>query len=717
MESYSSDFAMKNIVVVNNTSQNALPKRRQCYRLCGQTCSKLSLSASEKAKKYFSRFYKFKQMDFEYASWQMVNIFVSPQKLYRNFSYHHSTRNQWARDDPAFMILFIPWMFGTQSICCNPFLPVIRSESDISTTIYSAILGHSFWGWLKLLLWSLTFECILSGLLVATCMWIIANHWMLGAEHANNSGYTLRRQFSNTSDDESVGSDSSHLHTSDVEWAYAFDIHLNALFPCIIILRIIQPMFLYFLCQVVGLSFFKALLLFFIVIRRPTFVGSFIGNSFWLAGILYYVYITFLGYKGEHFAVPIVQQTHYEIIVVKALPFLRHTRGILLAGTLFIILYITSVALGWNFTSYWTHVKELLPRLKCLDNITTESTRAQRDAQNECDFDDEWAYINRVIDEFVYAPYKVSIESDFEKKTSAIGTQKSSGNSSLFSLNKPISLIYLTPDEKRQRAQIDEDGTIRDRSDSKEIRKWAESLPKMKPVSTNLTSGSIICGNIGKALRQRRTSICTPIPSNSNDTKKAKPAAECEKEGIDFDGETEATIIEGLQNECKNIMDELERWRAKFLCTPRKYTTPSFRIPRENNANCLESFTSRERQKTRALANVKQPTSMTTQLKGLNSNQLTNDSKYPDAESQITHIELERVKLRPVLRGKPGRAQSEVPRCKPPPPNEANFPPSRKTLVSNSLQKRPMKDSTQRPNLATKPGVQAQRTLISLKPC
>lgn len=80
---------MKNVVVVNNANQNTPPKRRQCYRLCGQACSKFTLSASEKAKKYFSRFYKFRQMDFEYASWQMVNIFVSPQKLYRNFSYHH----------------------------------------------------------------------------------------------------------------------------------------------------------------------------------------------------------------------------------------------------------------------------------------------------------------------------------------------------------------------------------------------------------------------------------------------------------------------------------------------------------------------------------------------------------------------------------------------------------------------------------------------------
>ncbi|VDM32475.1 unnamed protein product [Hydatigera taeniaeformis] len=245
--------------VVNNANQNSPPRRKHCHRLCGQTCSRLSLSANEKAKKYFSRFYKFRQMDFEYASWQMVNIFVSPQKLYRNFSYHHSTRNQWARDDPAFMILFIPWML-------------------VSTTIYSAILGHSFWGWLKLLLWSLTVECVTSGLLVATGI----------------------RQFSSNSDDES--------------WAYAFDIHLNALFPCIIILRIIQPMFFY--CKS--------------IVRRPTFLGSFIGNSFWLAGILYYVYITFLGYK--------------------ALPFLRHTRGILLTGTIFIILYIASVIVRWNFT-------------------------------------------------------------------------------------------------------------------------------------------------------------------------------------------------------------------------------------------------------------------------------------------------------------------------------------------------------------------------------
>nr|CDS17019.1 protein unc 50 [Echinococcus granulosus] len=765
MESYSSDFTMKNLVVVNNAYPNPPLTRKQCHRLCGQTCSRLSLSANEKAKKYFSRFYKFRQMDFEYASWQMVNVFVSPQKLYRNFSYHHSTRNQWARDDPAFMILFIPWMF-------------------VSTTIYSVILGHSFWGWLRLLLWSLTVECILSGLLVATCMWIITNHWMLGMEHVNNSGYLLRRQFSSTSDDESVTSDGSHLHTSDVEWAYAFDIHLNALFPCIIILRITQPMFFYF-------------------IRRPTLVGSLIGNSFWLAGILYYIYITFLGYK--------------------ALPFLRHTRGILLTGTLFIILYIVSVMLRWNFTmamcsfyslrtiiapvchypvlsgviaftspqsphvnfpfltydfytlvpfphfysadtsnasmsvalillsgvlplrngictfwttslcgcidsdsgitkesNYWTHVKELLPSLKCLDNIATQSARVQRDVQNECDFDDEWTYINSVIDEFVSTPYITKIESGTEQKIMAIGLRKIAGKSSLYSVNRPTSSIHLTPDEKRQRVQVDEDGTIHDRSDSKEIRKWAESLPEIKPVSLDLTSGSVMCGNIGKSLRQRRNSICTPILSNDTKDEKAqeiKPGTECKKESAGFDGETEATIIKGLQNECRNILYELEEWRAKFLSKPRKYATLNSTNPKWNNTSHSERFTSRARQKPRALPNVMQPVSTTTQSKGTISDHPADDSKCPDTDPQTAYIELKRTKLRPVIRKKTGRAQSVVPPCKPTPPNENNFPPSRRTLAPTSLHKRPTKDSNPRSNLTNKPKVRAQQAPISLKPC
>ena len=77
-------------------------------------------------------------------------------------------------------------------------------------------------------------------------MWIITNRWMIRLEHLDdNSAYGIRRHFSSISDDDSVASDMIHIRTPDVEWAYAFDVHLNALFPCIIILRIIQPIFFF----------------------------------------------------------------------------------------------------------------------------------------------------------------------------------------------------------------------------------------------------------------------------------------------------------------------------------------------------------------------------------------------------------------------------------------------------------------------------------------
>ena len=61
-------------------------------------------------------------MDFEFAIWQMLYLFYRPQNVYRNFQYrkvklHYSwfkhfsiiimqeTKAQFARDDPAFLVL------------------------------------------------------------------------------------------------------------------------------------------------------------------------------------------------------------------------------------------------------------------------------------------------------------------------------------------------------------------------------------------------------------------------------------------------------------------------------------------------------------------------------------------------------------------------------------------------------------------------------------
>lgn len=68
----------------------------------------------------------------------------------------------------------------------------------------------------------------------------------------------------------------------DVEWGYAFDVHLNAFFPPLIILHG---------CQ---LFFYNGL------ISHEWFASRLLGNTFWLVAVVYYTYITFLGYSCKY---------------------------------------------------------------------------------------------------------------------------------------------------------------------------------------------------------------------------------------------------------------------------------------------------------------------------------------------------------------------------------------------------------------------------------
>ncbi|XP_020387066.1 protein unc-50 homolog [Rhincodon typus] len=222
-------------------------------------------TAGAKRYKYLRRLFRFKQMDFEFAMWQMLYLFTSPQMVYRNFHYRKQTKDQWARDDPAFLVLLSIWL-------C------------VSTIGFGFVLGMGFFETMKLLLWVVFIDCVGVGLLIATLMWFITNRYLMKPQ---SKGY-------------------------DVEWGYAFDIHLNAFYPLLVILHFIQ--------------------LFFInhIIIRDGFLAYFVGNIFWLVGIGYYIYITFLGYS--------------------ALPFLKNTVALLYPFGLLILLFLLSLGLGWNFT-------------------------------------------------------------------------------------------------------------------------------------------------------------------------------------------------------------------------------------------------------------------------------------------------------------------------------------------------------------------------------
>ncbi|XP_052674170.1 protein unc-50 homolog [Crassostrea angulata] len=222
------------------------------------------LTATAKRQKYLRRLLKFKQMDFEYAIWQMIYLFVSPQKVYRNFQYRKYTKDQWARDDPAFLVLLSFWLV-------------------VSSIGFSFTLGIHFSGFLKLILWVVFVDCIGVGLVIATFFWFLSNKYMIQAPPRGQ----------------------------DVEWGYAFDVHLNAFYPLLMILHLFQLAFL-------GL------------INGESYFGLLFGNTLWLVALTYYIYITFLGYS--------------------ALPYLKNTRNLLFPCIAIILVYVLSLIFHWNFS-------------------------------------------------------------------------------------------------------------------------------------------------------------------------------------------------------------------------------------------------------------------------------------------------------------------------------------------------------------------------------
>lgn len=82
-------------------------------------------------------------MDFQFAMWQIIYLFISPQKVFRGFVYrkrnflpnsfylfhffyffhlYPETKNQFARDDPAFLVLLSSVLIGKQLLALNFYL-------------------------------------------------------------------------------------------------------------------------------------------------------------------------------------------------------------------------------------------------------------------------------------------------------------------------------------------------------------------------------------------------------------------------------------------------------------------------------------------------------------------------------------------------------------------------------------------------------------------
>lgn len=241
--------------------------------------SKSCMSAAAKRYKYLRRLLHFRQMDFEFAFWQMVYLMSAPQQVYRNFQYRKQTKLQFARDDPAFLVLLAGWLV-------------------VSSAGFAFVLNIGFGAFVKFLLYVIFVDCIGVGLVVATALWALSNRYLL------KPGYG--------------GAD------ADVEWGFAFDVHLNAFFPILVILHFVQLFFYH------------------ILIGRDMFLATLFGNSLWLLALGYYIYITFLGYSS--------------------LNILRKTKVFLYPMIPLGVFILFAIALNWNLSKslmYFYHNRVL----------------------------------------------------------------------------------------------------------------------------------------------------------------------------------------------------------------------------------------------------------------------------------------------------------------------------------------------------------------------
>ena len=204
---------------------------------------------------YLRRIVKWRQMDLEYTAWLMLQLCTNPKLAYRHTTYHKQTHNQWARDDPAFVVIC------SALVCC-------------SATAYCVAFGYSVWHSVLTVLSAVVVDFLLLGVAIGTAGWLLSNKYLR------------------------AGIPGGHAHAVEqhVEWLYAFDVHCNAYFPLFLLLHVLQ----YFLLP---------------LLLSGGFIACLASNLLYGIALSYYHYVTFLGYN----ALPFLEHTELFLYPIGAI--------------------------------------------------------------------------------------------------------------------------------------------------------------------------------------------------------------------------------------------------------------------------------------------------------------------------------------------------------------------------------------------------------------
>jgi len=208
---------------------------------------------------YARRMLRFQHMDFEYTTWQMLYLCVNPRRIYRTTTSHARIRHQWARDDPAFVVILLYLLAVASLAWCLAFG---FSGGETTATI----------------LYVLLVDFLAVGAVLASVGWWLSNTYL----NETTAGTT-----------EWSSGTGGGQQAESVEWRYAFDVHCNSFVPLFLLLYVLQFLLLP-------------------VLLRDGHLAALLSNTLYLAAFCVYHYLTFLGYSElpylrhpEYFVYPI----------------------------------------------------------------------------------------------------------------------------------------------------------------------------------------------------------------------------------------------------------------------------------------------------------------------------------------------------------------------------------------------------------------------------
>ncbi|KAL2219067.1 putative integral membrane protein [Thermoascus aurantiacus ATCC 26904] len=251
--------------------------------------------------RFFKRLFKFPQMDFEMAIWEMTSLLFAPKKVFKSMYYHVKTKNTWHRPDPSFTYLLSFFLI-------------------LTALAWGVAYAPSFGAIVRLALLFVFVHFIGTSLLISTLAYFLMGRIFgpngLAASLTGLRGTRGRRRGA------AQGLFMQPGEKEQVEFGYCFDVSNRAFFPLYLHLYVLQ------------------FLLLPILTRSPTnFLATFLGNTLYLSALTYYTYITFLGYN--------------------ALPFLHNTELLLIPILVFAVLWLVSLILGWGVVMHGSAVEGL----------------------------------------------------------------------------------------------------------------------------------------------------------------------------------------------------------------------------------------------------------------------------------------------------------------------------------------------------------------------